>query len=222
MYRYVYIDLSVGADVVCSDYSIGRDSEEKATALRVKLPDKFINSNIVFEFEISDGSSYTSKLIPFAEEIVYELPAFLMVEGSLSIGVVAIDATNGSVVKPFLRTFVVSYSINALKKQGIPYGVALDHETRIKKLEEGSCEHENLYIINELAETEDKELVYSKKTLAFKEYVDKQNDELKKEVESSIEEKDFLSRDDVSDIVSETVGLIDERLISAVGSGVIV
>ena len=135
MYRYVDIDLTRGADDICTSYSIGNDGEHKATALRVKLPDKFVNSSIVFEFKVADGSSFSSKMIPFNSEIVFVLENFLMVEGLMAIGVVAIDMTTNAVVKPFQKTFVVSDSINVLPTQGFPYGLAADHETRITESE---------------------------------------------------------------------------------------
>lgn len=135
MYRYIDIDLTRGADDVCSSYTIGRDGEHIATAFRVKLPDKFVNSNIVFEFKLSDGSGYSSKVMPFEEELVFAIEEFLMVEGLMTVSIVATDVTTGAVVKPFQKMFVVSNATNVLPRQGIPYGVASDHEERLKKIE---------------------------------------------------------------------------------------
>lgn len=135
MYNYIDIDLRNGADDVCSVYSIGRDNENLAAALRLSLPDKYLNCSIMFEFEIADGSKYISKPLPFDSEIVYPLLSFLMIEGLLRIGVVATDVSSQRVMKPFERTFVVSESINALPSQGFEYIVAADHEKRLSAVE---------------------------------------------------------------------------------------
>lgn len=136
MYNYIDIDLRNGADDVCSAYSIGRDNENLAAALRLFLPDKYLNCSIIFEFEIADGSKYISKPLSYESEIVYPLQSFLMIEGLLKIAVVATDVSSQRVMKPFERTFVVSESINALPSQGFEYIVAADHEKRIKSIED--------------------------------------------------------------------------------------
>lgn len=140
MYNYIDIDLRNGADDVCSVYSIGRDNENLSAALRLFLPDKYLNCSMMFEFEIADGSKYISKPLPFEPEIVYPLQSFLMVEGLLKIAVVATDVSSQRVMKPFERTFVVSESINALPSQGYSYVLATDHETRIENVEKNKAD----------------------------------------------------------------------------------
>lgn len=135
MYNYIDIDLRNGADDVCSVYSIGRDNENLASALRLSLPDKYLNCSIMFEFEIADGSKYISRPLTFETETIYPLQDFLMVEGLMKIAVVAIDVSSQRVMKPFERTFVISESINALPSQGFEYIVAADHEKRIANVE---------------------------------------------------------------------------------------
>ena len=141
MYKYIDIDLRNGADDVCSVYSIGRDSENLASALKLYLPDKYLNCSIMFEFEIADGSKYTSKPLVFEPEIVYPLRSFLMVEGLMKIAVVLTDVSLMRVMKPFERTFVVSESVNALFEQGYEYILATNHEERIAKVEKNKAEN---------------------------------------------------------------------------------
>lgn len=140
MYNYVDIDLRNGADDVCTVYSIGREGENLASALRLFLPDKYLNCSIMFEFEIADGSKYTSKPLCFESEIVYMLQSFMMIEGLMKIAVVATDVSSQRVMKPFERTFVVSESINALPSQGFEYFVAADHERRIAYVEKNKAD----------------------------------------------------------------------------------
>lgn len=135
MYRYIDIDLTRGADDVCSSYTIGRDGENRATAFRLKLPDKFVSSSVIIEFKLADGSSYSSRVLPYSEEIVYPLEEFLMIEGLMTAAVVITDVTSGTVVKPFQKRFVVSNAINVVPDSGLPYSVASDHEKRISILE---------------------------------------------------------------------------------------
>lgn len=135
MYKFIDIDLRNGADDVCSDYSIGRDSENLAAALRLFLPDKYLNCSVMFEFEIADGSKYTSKPMLFDSEIVFPLMSFIMVEGFLKIAVVLTEVSSQMVKKPFEKTFVVSEAVNALPSQGFEYLVAADHEKRLNVVE---------------------------------------------------------------------------------------
>lgn len=135
VYRYIDIDFTRGADDVCSSYAIGRDGENRAEALRITLPERYLNCNILLEFALADGSKFVSKSLPYAEVIEYPLESYLMLEGLMVIGVVAVDATTGAVYKPFEKTFVVSGALNVLPSDGAPYGVVADHEKRLAEVE---------------------------------------------------------------------------------------
>lgn len=141
MYHYIVIDLTRGADDVCPSYSIGRKGENLAEALKIIVPERYLNCNILLEFGLADGSKFVSKSIPYAEVIEYPLGSHLMLEGLMVIGIVAVDATTGAVFKPFEKTFVVSDSLNILPTEGAPYGVVADHEKRLKEVEDEVIEN---------------------------------------------------------------------------------
>lgn len=172
VYRYIDIDLTRGADDVCSSYAIGRDGENRAEALRITLPERYLNCNILLEFALADGSKFVSKLLPYAEVIEYPLESYLMLEGLMVIGVVAVDATTGAVYKPFEKTFVVSGALNVLPSDGAPYGVVADHEKRLAEVEktvdgleavegevaknsEARHEHSNMTVLDKLGASGD-------------------------------------------------------------------
>lgn len=144
MYHYIVIDLTRGADDVCPSYSIGRKGENLAEALKIIVPERYLNCNILLEFGLADGSKFVSKSIPYAEVIEYPLGSHLMLEGLMVIGIVAVDATTGAVFKPFEKTFVVSDSLNILPTEGAPYGVVADHEKRLKEVEDEVTENTKL------------------------------------------------------------------------------
>lgn len=157
MYHYIVIDLTRGADVVCPSYSIGRKGENLAEALKIIVPERYLNCNILLEFGLADGSKFVSKSIPYAEVIEYPLGSHLMLEGLMVIGIVAVDATTGAVFKPFEKTFVVSGSLNILPTEGAPYGVVADHEKRLKEVEDevientkSRHEHDNKTVLDKL------------------------------------------------------------------------
>lgn len=157
MYHYIVIDLTRGADDVCPSYSIGRKGENLAEALKIIVPERYLNCNILLEFGLADGSKFVSKSIPYAEVIEYPLGSHLMLEGLMVIGIVAVDATTGAVFKPFEKTFVVSDSLNILPTEGTPYGVVADHEKRLKEVEDevientkSRHEHDNKTVLDKL------------------------------------------------------------------------
>lgn len=140
MCRFIEIDLTRGADDVCSSYTIGRDGENRAETLKIILPEKYLNCNILLEFELADGSKFMSKPLAYNEVIEYHLESYLMVEGLMRIGVIAVDLTSGAVIKPFEKTFVVSEAINALPEEMSPYSIVTDHEKRIALLESNQAQ----------------------------------------------------------------------------------
>lgn len=172
MYHYIVIDLTRGADDVCSSYSIGRKGENLAEALKIIVPERYLNCNILLEFGLADGSKFVSKSIPYAEVIEYPLGSHLMLEGLMVIGIVAVDATTGAVFKPFEKTFVVSDSLNILPTEGAPYGVVADHEKRLKEVEDEVTEntklrheHSNKAVLDKLAEDNKGRLTYGGKAI---------------------------------------------------------
>lgn len=175
MYHYIVIDLTRGADVVCSSYSIGRKGENLAEALKIIVPERYLNCNILLEFGLADGSKFVSKSIPYAEVIEYPLGSHLMLEGLMVIGIVAVDATTGAVFKPFEKTFVVSDSLNILPTEGAPYGVVADHEKRLKEVEDEVTEntklrheHSNKAVLDSLAEDDKGRLTYGGEAIVDK------------------------------------------------------
>lgn len=133
--EYITIDLR-GAEPICSSYLIGREGENGCTAFSIELPDKYLNCFVLLEFEFENGRKMSSELLDADESVKYEVKNNILLPGNVIIGVTLIEKNSKKVKKPFERTFVVSDSINALEGDYSEYGVAADHENRLRYLEE--------------------------------------------------------------------------------------
>ena len=109
-----YIDINLrGAREPCTSYIIGSAGENIAEAFLAKIPDKYLNCNIVFEFQMENGEKYASKPLPWAKEIIFEMPYYLMVKGRMVVAITAVDKTSNAIYRLFEKTFVVTGEITA-------------------------------------------------------------------------------------------------------------
>lgn len=133
--EYITVDLR-GAEPICSSYLIGREGENGVTAFQIELPDKYLNCYVLLEFEFENGRKMSSEFIDFNETVEYEIQNSILIPGEVKIGVTLVEKNSKKVKKPFERTFIVSDTIDVLEGVFDEYGVAADHESRIRKLEE--------------------------------------------------------------------------------------
>lgn len=130
-----YIDINLrGAREPCTSYIIGSAGENIAEAFRAKIPDKYLNCNIVFEFQMENGEKHSSKLLPWAKEIIFEMPYYLMAKGRMVVAITATDKTSKAIYRLFEKTFVV---VTSISKQPTPDGSDVAaFEERLRTIEE--------------------------------------------------------------------------------------
>ena len=128
--KYIDIDLR-GAREPCTSYIIGIEGENIVEAFRARLPDKYLNCNIVFEFQMENCEKLMTKPLQWEREIVIEMPYYLMSKGRMIVAITATDKSTKAVHRLFEKTFVVLESIS-----NQPVGdYSADAEKRLQALE---------------------------------------------------------------------------------------
>ena len=128
--KYIDIDLR-GAREPCTSYIIGSEGENIVEAFRARLPEKYLNCNIVFEFQMENSEKLMTKPHQWAKEIVIEMPYHLMTKGRTIVAITATDRSSKAVYRLFEKTFVVLESIS-----NQPAGsYSADAEKRMQALE---------------------------------------------------------------------------------------
>ena len=136
MVHYTDIDMT-GSEAVCSSYLIGRENETATEVLRLILPPKYLNCKFTFDFQLEDGSLYSSPSFDYSDtgKIEYTLPHHVMRKGILIIGVRAEDSASGYMKRIFERSFVCTENITS-SKEGVSSDVIDRLVNQIKLLEE--------------------------------------------------------------------------------------